>query len=335
MKSKYYMNNYCTLFNSLYLSRGLTMYRSLEKCARDFHLYIFAFDDECYRILSELQLAKATIIRLSDFEDEQLLAIKSTRTTGEYCWTCTPSIILYSIRKFGLSNCTYLDADLFFYADPLVLIDEAGGASVIITPHRYSPMYEDSESGGIYCVQFVYFKNSDEGIAVLEWWRSACIEWCYNRREPGRFGDQKYLDVWTTRFTGVHVLEHLGGGVAPWNVQQYDFEHKIGQVWGKELASQRLFPVVFYHFHALKYAEMNSFTLAGGNLISDNDIHFLYKPYVKALKNSGREIRSLSRLLQFHEMNEIPRIRKSLRRMFNLYVLGKFREYYHQSYFLR
>ena len=128
--------------------------------------------------MSELKLNKATIIRLCDFEDEQLLAIKSTRTTGEYCWTCTPSIILYSIQKFDLSNCTYLDADLFFYADPGVLIEEAEGASVIITPHRYSPMYEDSESGGTYCVQFVYFKNSDEGMAVLNWWREACREWC-------------------------------------------------------------------------------------------------------------------------------------------------------------
>ncbi|WP_333625673.1 glycosyl transferase [Sphingobacterium siyangense] len=329
------MNNFCTLFNSLYLSRGLAMYRSLEKYSSNFHLYIFAFDDDCYRILSELKLNKATIIRLCDFEDEQLLAIKSTRTTGEYCWTCTPSIILYSIQKFDLSNCTYLDADLFFYADPGVLIEEAEGASVIITPHRYSPMYEDSESGGTYCVQFVYFKNSDEGMAVLNWWREACIEWCYNRREPGRFGDQKYLDIWPSKFSGVHVLAHLGGGVAPWNVQQYDFEHKMGQIWGKELSSQRNFPVIFYHFHALKYAEGNSFTLAGRNLISNNDIHFLYKPYVKALKSSGCEIQSISRVQKFHEMNEIPRIRKSLRRMFNLYVLGKFREYYHQSYFLR
>ncbi|WP_454881703.1 glycosyl transferase [Sphingobacterium detergens] len=329
------MNNFCTLFNSLYLSRGLAMYRSLEKQARNFHLYIFAFDDECYDTLTRLQLAKATIIPLSDFEDEQLLAIKPTRTAGEYCWTCTPSIILYSIRKFGLSNCTYLDADLFFYADPIVIIEEARGASVIITPHRYTPMYEDSESGGTYCVQFVYFKNSSEGMAVLEWWRAACIEWCYNRREPGRFGDQKYLDLWTTMFTGVHVSEHLGGGVAPWNVQQYDFDHKIGQLWGKELVSQHLFPVIFYHFHALKYADKNSFIPAGTYVMTDNDIELLYKPYIRTLVSAGREIKSLSNTVVSHEINEIPRIRTSLRRMFKLYVLGKFREYYHQSYFFK
>ncbi|WP_398454034.1 glycosyl transferase [Sphingobacterium thalpophilum] len=329
------MNNFCTLFNSMYLSRGLAMYRSLEKHSRDFHLYIFAFDDECYDILTRLSLPKATIISLSDFEDEQLLAVKPSRTAGEYCWTCTPSVILYSIQEFGLSNCTYLDADVFFYTDPSMLIDAANGASVIITPHRYTPLYEDSESGGIYCVQFVYFKNSLEGIAVLEWWRSACLEWCYNRREPGRFGDQKYLDDWPSRFSGVYVSEHLGGGVAPWNVQQFDFDRRIGQIWGRELVSQQLFPVVFYHFHGLKYAEKTSFTLAGGYSVSENDIEFLYKPYIRALRSAGCEIRSLSCTIQFHEMNEIPRIRKSLRRMCKLYLFGKFRHYYHQSYFLR
>lgn len=329
------MNNYCTLFNSLYLSRGLAMYRSLEKCAKNFHLYIFAFDDACYNILTTLQLAKATIIPLCDFEDAELLAVKPTRTTGEYCWTCTPSIILYSIRKYGLSNCTYLDADLFFYADPVVLIEEAKGKSVIITPHRYTPVCDDSESGGIYCVQFVYFKNSVDGLRVLEWWRAACIEWCYNRREPGRFGDQKYLDVWTSMFTGVHVLEHLGGGIAIWNVEQYDFIHKVGEVWGRELVSQHIFPVVFYHFHALKYAEKNSFLLAGGLMVSDNDIEFLYKPYIKVLTSVDREIKALSRKIVAHETHEIPRIRKSLRRMYHLYVRGKFRQFYHQSYFFK
>lgn len=329
------MNNFCTLFNSMYLSRGLAMYRSLEKHSRDFHLYIFAFDDECYDILTRLSLPKATIISLSDFEDEQLLAVKPSRTPGEYCWTCTPSVILYSIQEFGLSNCTYLDADLFFYADPTVLIEEAKGASVIITPHRYTPIYEDSESGGIYCVQFVYFKNSPEGIAVLKWWRSACIEWCYNRREPGRFGDQKYLDVWASKFTGIHVLEHLGGGVAPWNVQQYDFDRKIGQIWGRELSSQQSFLVIFYHFHALKYAEKDSFIPAEFYVMTDNDIEILYKPYIRTLVSAGQEIKSLSTTVIPHETREIPRIRKSLRRMFHLYVRGKFRQFYHQSYFLR
>lgn len=166
------------------------------------------------------------MVSLHQFEDSELLRVKPTRTAAEYCWTSTASTILYSINTFGLQNCTYIDADMCFYSDPAALIDEMGENSVLITDHRYTAQYDQSVTSGKYCVQFVTFKNTKEGLAVLNWWRNACIEWCYNRVEEGKFGDQKYLDCWTTQFNGVHELKHLGGGVAPWNVQQYTFENK-------------------------------------------------------------------------------------------------------------
>ena len=52
--------NYCTLFDSHYLTRGLIMYESLKRNHRDFHLYIFAFDS-----LSETIQKKCKIIMLS------------------------------------------------------------------------------------------------------------------------------------------------------------------------------------------------------------------------------------------------------------------------------
>jgi hypothetical protein len=207
------MYNYCTLFDSNYLTRGLAMYESLKLQTTAFHLYIFAFDDSAYKLLTKLNLEFVTVISLEQFEDEKLLAIKNTRGAGEYCWTCTPSTIKYCIEKFKLDECTYLDADLYFFGDPAILIEEMGDKSILLTEHRYTPAYDQSNTSGIYCVQFMTFKNTSDGMKALNWWRNACIDWCFARFEDGKFGDQKYLDDWTDRFEGVHVLQHLGGAI--------------------------------------------------------------------------------------------------------------------------
>ena len=47
------MMNFCTLFDSFYLSRGLALYESIKEHTEDFHLYIFAFDDITYEILNK------------------------------------------------------------------------------------------------------------------------------------------------------------------------------------------------------------------------------------------------------------------------------------------
>jgi hypothetical protein len=107
-------------------------------------------------------------------------------------------------------------------------------ASVLITDHRYAPEYDQSKGSGKYCVQFICFKNDDNGMKALKWWRDACIDWCFSRIKDGKFGDQKYLDDWTTQYSGVHELQHLGGGVAPWNVRQYLFDQINGIIKGKK-----------------------------------------------------------------------------------------------------
>jgi len=225
-----------------------------------------------------------TVVSLKDFEDKELLRVKPTRSAAEYCWTCTSSTILYSMNHFNLQNCTYVDADMMFYSDPIVLLNEMGEKSVLITEHRYTKEYDQSKTSGKYCVQFVTFKNDEKGMKVLNWWRNACIEWCYNRMEDGKFGDQKYLDDWTTRFEGVHELQHLGGGVAPWNVQQYIFELAADKIVGKELATGKQFEVVFFHFHGSKFYLENIVHLTGeGYALNKNVKNIFYKPFVRLI----------------------------------------------------
>lgn len=286
--------NFCTLFNSSYLSRGLVMYESLLKQCDDFHLYVFAFDDKCCEFLESQQYEHLTVISLKKFEDEELLKIKPTRSAAEYCWTCTPSTILFSIKKFGLSNCTYVDADMLFYSNPLVLFNEMGENSVLITEHRYTKEHDQTSTSGKYCVQFVTFKNDERGMKVLNWWRNACNEWCYDRMEDGKFGDQKYLDDWVTRFEGIHELQHLGGGVAPWNVEQYSFESNSGKIVGNELATGKKFEVVFFHFHGVRFYEDNIAELTGLRYTLNKNIKTIfYKPYIRLINKQRIKINAI------------------------------------------
>ncbi len=281
------MTAFCTLFDSHYMSRGIAMARSLSRCAPGARLYIFAFDDLALRTLRSLELAGVTVISLHEFETTELRTIKDTRTKQEYCWTCTPYVIAHVLDRLGEDVCVYIDADLYFYEDPVALLEELDGHSVLITPHWYAPRYNVAEKFGVYCVQFVAFRNTAAGRATLEWWRAACRDWCYNRREDGKFGDQKYLDDWPERFEGVRVLSHRGGGVAPWNVQQYSIEAADGQL---AIAFEaKSYPIVFYHYHHVRFYRSGVVDL-GVFELPPRVLELLYRPYISALGRVKQEL---------------------------------------------
>jgi hypothetical protein len=284
------MINFCTLFDSNYLTRGLALYESLEKNCSSFHLYVIAFNNNAYNYLSAHKPPHLTVISLKEFEDSRLLEIKASRTAAEYCWTCTPSVILYCLKQFRLESCTYLDADMIFFKDPVHLIEEAGTHSVIITEHRYSKEYIQPQAG-IYCVQFVYFKSDKNGLMVLNWWRDRCIEWCYAYYEDGKFGDQKYLDDWPARFEGVHVMQHPGGGIAPWNIQQYELLDR-GQKLLRDKKTGVKFPAIFFHFHGLKFYSDNAVSCSNSLYELDSWVkEIFYIPYIQKMEDLNANLK--------------------------------------------
>jgi hypothetical protein len=271
------------------------MYRSLMRHSPGCRLYIFAFDDLALHTLRSLDLTGVTVISLDDFETDELRAVKRTRTMQEYCWTCTPYVITHVLDRFREPECTYIDADLFFYGDPGSLLGELGDHSVLITPHWYTPSYDSSQKYGIYCVQFVTFRDTEQGRAVLNWWRAACHDWCYSRIEEGKFGDQKYLDDWPERFTGVRVAAHRGGGVAPWNVQQYSISNTYGQL--TITMDSAVYPLVFYHYHYVRFYRNGIIDLGPFDL-PKNSLELLYRPYLKTLHLLEKEVIQLDKSLK-------------------------------------
>jgi hypothetical protein len=206
-------------------------------------------DDWVYEFLTSMRLPQVRLIRRTDFEDVELLAVKPTRTVAEYCWTCTPSLPLYVLdRNADMDLITYLDADLCFFSSPEPIFEELGSKSILIVEHRFIPRLAHFAENGKYNVEWVTFRRDANGLAALRWWREKCIEWCFYLVEKDRMGDQKYLDRWPMLFEGVHVLQHVGGGVAPWNFSNYQIRQQPDGVLQVDEV-----PLIFYHFHGFRF----------------------------------------------------------------------------------
>lgn len=307
MKKKETNHVLCTLFDSNYLDKGLVLYKSLEKHASNFTLYVLAMNDKCYEILSDLHYEHLIPIRLEDFENEDLLRVKPERGVGEYCWTCSSSLIKYVLDTYKPDYCSYIDADMAFYADPFVLIEEMElrNASVSIVGHRFNFYNRDlADRVGTYCVECNTFKNDEKARKLLNIWISQCLEHCSIDGDGIYWADQKYMDNWVSDYKFVIETQHLGAGVAPWNIAQYrllddtDF-HITLKCKGKKCN------LLFYHFENLKYLSVKEVNICVYNSwgISDTLVKYLYQPYLKAIDDTKtflREKYGLNILIKSH-----------------------------------
>lgn len=265
------MEHYVTLFDSCFLPQGLALHTSLQRHAGTHTLWILCVDEEAYSVLTGLLLPNVRLIHVSNVETAELLAVKPTRTRGEYCWTLTPFAPRFVFEAdASVQRVTYLDADLWFLRDPSVIFREfeASGKEVLITDHAYAPENDLSASSGRFCVQFLTV-NREGGEAVRKWWEERCIEWCYARVEDGKFGDQKYLDDWPERFgQSVHVLADKELALAPWNASRFSSGNSV-----------------FYHFHGLRIISARLVGLGLGRYRAPTPVlHNIYRPYLRELR---------------------------------------------------
>lgn len=264
------MEHFVTLFDSWFLPQGLALHSSLEQQAGEYTLWILCMDDETQQVLRRLELPNVRLVSLSDVETPELLRVKPERTRAEYCWTVTPfapRFVLEADR--GTRRVTYLDADVWLRKNPAPLFGEleASGKQVLITDHAYAPEYDQAATSGQYCVQFVTFMRGGE--IVRKWWEDRCIEWCFARSENGKFGDQKYLDDWPSRFADhVHVLQHQEWTLAPWNATRFPYSSGV-----------------IYHFQGLRLMESRRVSLADYPL-PPALIRHVYEPYLDCLRRA-------------------------------------------------
>lgn len=305
------------------------MYESIERYTQDYILYVLCMDDRCFEILTDLNRPRFIPIKLSDFESPELLAVKTERTIGEYCWTCSSCLVDYIMRTFNPEYCAYIDSDLYFYDNVNVVVKEMQerNASVMITGHRFN-WYDRKDMEwrvGKYCVEFNTFKNDKNGLSLLATWKRQCLEYCKIDGDGVHWADQKYMDKWCGDYDFCIETKNLGAGIAPWNISQYRMQTK--DCYGPVTVSCKgqTHKTLFFHFQNLNYINVytaNSHT--GGYWGVDfNLVHSTYTPYMEHIQSNKLMLHERYRvdvLLKRHpgvEDTEIPLLEK-IRKLLNI-----------------
>ena len=269
------------------------MYDSLERNVPSFAIYCFCMDDESFKYIQEIKKEKIIPISFNQLEAHypELKAAKLNRSIVEYYFTCSSAICSFVFDNYYDTDLlTYLDADLYFFSSPEPIYKELQHASIGIIGHKFSYLNKLLyEKHGKYNVGWISFKNDKSGRKCLEDWRIDCIKWCYDRLENGQFADQKYLDYWTEKYSGVHVIKHLGANLAPWNIGNYNidinFKTKKVNVNNKNL--------IFYHFASLKQLDIYEYKTSISlyfTYLSKKLKNSIYLPYLVNIRKHNKEL---------------------------------------------
>ena len=283
---------YCTYFDSGYLTRGLALIGSLREHGDDSEVWILALDEATREYFATAALPGVHVLVMSDIEESEpaLLPLKAERSRMEYIFTTTPLLMRWICHNQTDPNTVmiYLDADLFFFDSPLLVVEALGGGAVGIIEHKYpAAVAPRLAKYGRFNVGWVGIRGTAEGRECLDWWASSTLAWCLDRPEDGKYADQGYLDWFPQKFSGVVVLPSKGFNLAPWNTAGHTLDVEDGRV-----VVDGTDPLVFFHFHGLRKVGRRyvSSQLVYGSHLGAVLKHDVYAPYVRALEAAERRV---------------------------------------------
>lgn len=270
-------------------------------------------DDIAYNLIKKTGRANLIPISLAQIETDESKALKRRVTYFQYCAAWQPLICLYILDQYRVDVITYIDADIMFFNDPEILFKEVDGCSASVVPHRFTPKFDLTTLSGKFCVQFNAFRNNTKSRDVLQYWKECCFN--NSKKKPECYLGQLSLDSWPEKFAGVRVIQHLGAGVAPWNIQQYEITRK------NEKVMVNGDPVVFYHFHEYAWGKDGRPFLSSYPL-PDAAVEYIYQPYAAILKEVEEWVKLLDPAFQYRKK---ARKRSQLRKL--TYIPDIIRQY--------
>jgi hypothetical protein len=282
---------YCTYFDSGFLTRGIVMLRSLRRHDPAAGILVLALDGLCARVLRDEFASDLRVIEAEDLHaaDPVLRNIREHRSAWAYYMTQTPFFALFTMESDPRPEAVILiDADTWFFSDPSPMFGEIGAASVAFSSHRFHAATRHLAIYGLYNAGCIYWRSDENSRRCLADWRDDCLVWCAEQPQPdGRFLNQGYLNRWPERYTGVHVIQHPGANLAPWNVD--------GQVLAEngEGVTVDGQPLIFYHFSGLNRDVEGRWYSFHPHLDRQFDLacDSIYHPYILALEAESRRLK--------------------------------------------
>lgn len=254
------MLEYCTLFDTNYLTQGLALYESIDTHHKNYRLHILAFCGKSFAVLKRLNLPNVVLYSVAEVETFALRSMRARLSNFEYACALKPNFMLRTLHD--AEYVVYVDADSYFFNTGWHVIGPLrdSNAPVAITPHRFAPANKRFIANGIFNAGAIYAARA--GIPCLEDWDRRCVT-----DRKGRMTDQRLLNDWPKQW-GAHIIEHEGFNLAPWSQEQYTYDVRRGVLY---VDNQFL---ILYHFHqGLKPAYgLTSFVKT-----------YLYEPYREAL----------------------------------------------------
>lgn len=292
---------YCTYFDGGYLNRGLALISSLREHGDESPVYVLALDDSVAEYFERNALPNVILLRVEELEkvEPALIQVKPERSRMEYYFTCTPLLIRYVMNRFTVADSVaiYLDADLFFFDDPGLVVQALEKHSVGIIEHRYPDSVARKLSKyGRFNVGWLGFRNDLNGRNVLDWYAKQTLAWCFDTPEGGKYADQGYLD-WFPNFPGVKILSSAGFNLAPWNTRRHNLMLSnlldTNDSGNRDSVSVDGNPLVFFHFHGLR--EVGNWWVTG-QLIYRSPLtkilrDHVYQPYINLLSSTDKMLR--------------------------------------------
>ncbi len=250
-----------------------------------------ALDELCASVLRQRYAKRVRVVETETIHafEPRLRTIRQQRSAWAYYATQKPALALFAMGSHPQpESVMFIDADTWFFSDPRPMFDEIGAASVGLSPNRFHAATEHLAIYGLYGAGCVYWRNDETGRRCLVDWREDCLNWCDESPQPdGRFMNQGYLTKWPERYPDVHVMQHPGSNLGPWNVDGYHLarERECVTVDGR--------PLIFYHFSGLNRDVEGQWYSFYPHLDRQFDVacQWIYLPYLMALERESRRLK--------------------------------------------